>query len=608
MNTPIKTNEIKYTLNFDRLNQYYEVYKITTTEKYFSDSSYMFDSPLLCDNICSLVYESEKCIFVLMRKGIGNRQKLRDTLSELSDYSSITISAEHIPSVQPYLILQLLLNSIGSYSNILKVNNLTGHFYCFHPKWIEHISKPNESFISKIPTLEIRILPENKLILNVRTFTSIKLKNFIKFENKPIESYPQYVFSANNTLRRKLKTDTDSGFILRQTDGDKTEIPFLNLQSYDKFSKTKMGVLCDILDKFNAKFEGIAKIEFKAINEYTSIDVKSSSKMLKEIKPIVHNYLLKNKVKIVDRIGNENSAICCKKISEILKSEYDVEIRCGHRIDKSALNICLIHNAQYYIRYEIDDPHDKVYDGTVVQHITLEDFNFDAVCAIRTVVQELLIKQDILSKKINLYDWSSLKFENKTAFMMSSTDKNKNSHYFCMEIAPDGSFSISEKKLNLFEFEEYSECVDIFENDDLKKSIRGIVKFSNGDINIIRDSSLFMVPELELIKNELQSGNNYLRNRKTRDSLLTSILDIKGYNKDGKMYYFAGVIGEGMQAKIERAVNIREIQPYNNSKLFFEKLLPLMNVNFVRNGQLTVIPFPFKYLREYVKLKENKKL
>ena len=28
----------------------------------------------------------------------------------------------------------------------------------------------------------------------------------------------------------------------------------------------------------------------------------------------------------------------------------------------------------------------------------------------------------------------------------------------------------------------------------------------------------------------------------------------------------------------------------------FDKLLPLMNVTFVRNGQLTVVPFPFKYI------------
>ena len=33
----------------------------------------------------------------------------------------------------------------------------------------------------------------------------------------------------------------------------------------------------------------------------------------------------------------------------------------------------------------------------------------------------------------------------------------------------------------------------------------------------------------------------------------------------------------------------------------YEELLPLMVVEFVRNNQYTVLPFPYKYLREYIK-------
>ena len=32
----------------------------------------------------------------------------------------------------------------------------------------------------------------------------------------------------------------------------------------------------------------------------------------------------------------------------------------------------------------------------------------------------------------------------------------------------------------------------------------------------------------------------------------------------------------------------------------YEELLPLMTVEFVRNSQYTVLPFPYKYLREYI--------
>lgn len=47
------------------------------------------------------------------------------------------------------------------------------------------------------------------------------------------------------------------------------------------------------------------------------------------------------------------------------------------------------------------------------------------------------------------------------------------------------------------------------------------------------------------------------------------------------------------------------IEPYNESKLFFDSLVPLMSVPFVRNNQLTVIPFPFKYLREYININKE---
>ena len=61
-----------------------------------------------------------------------------------------------------------------------------------------------------------------------------------------------------------------------------------------------------------------------------------------------------------------------------------------------------------------------------------------------------------------------------------------------------------------------------------------------------------------------------------------------------------GTIGNGMRWLINRAANIRKIEPFEDSILMFEKLLPLMNVTFVHNGQLTIIPFPFKYLREHL--------
>ena len=92
-----------------------------------------------------------------------------------------------------------------------------------------------------------------------------------------------------------------------------------------------------------------------------------------------------------------------------------------------------------------------------------------------------------------------------------------------------------------------------------------------------------------------------MKKRTKRKELFSSIVDIKLFEKDDCKYYFSGIIGEGMRTNINTAANIRKIEGYKNSKVRFDDMLQLMSVTFVRNGQLTVLPFPFKYLREYIR-------
>ena len=133
------------------------------------------------------------------------------------------------------------------------------------------------------------------------------------------------------------------------------------------------------------------------------------------------------------------------------------------------------------------------------------------------------------------------------------------------------------------------------------EDIQGVLKNSNGKINIIKGTDWITLPELFAIDAELLEGNNKLRGRNKRDELLTSCLDVKCFEQNGDTYYFVGEIGEGMRNSISHSTNIRQIVRYKDAPDFFEQLLPLMSVSFVKNGQLTVIPFPYKYLREYIK-------
>ncbi|MDO4650842.1 MAG: hypothetical protein Q4B26_19575, partial [Eubacteriales bacterium] len=48
--------------------------------------------------------------------------------------------------------------------------------------------------------------------------------------------------------------------------------------------------------------------------------------------------------------------------------------------------------------------------------------------------------------------------------------------------------------------------------------------------------------------------------------------------------------------------NIRQIQSWKDAKIRFEEMLPLLGVDFVRSDQLTVYPFPFKYMTEFFRI------
>ena len=93
----------------------------------------------------------------------------------------------------------------------------------------------------------------------------------------------------------------------------------------------------------------------------------------------------------------------------------------------------------------------------------------------------------------------------------------------------------------------------------------------------------------------------YLRGEEERNEYLSGNIDINYIEQDEMLARFSvGEIGNGMKYTIERASVVREIQAVEGSKLIFKELLPLMGVEFVRYGMLTVVPFPFKYLREYM--------
>ena len=596
MSTPVKVNRAEVRFDKVRISDDYEVFRVNSSSSKINVGSFLLDAPVMDNTVLSVYFTRGRSFYVLTDSCCDAKQKLKTAIASQQEADDLTVEAVDILHLDDSILLQLMINALGNYkSAALRSSNLTGHYYTYNPDWIKH--KKGETTIWQVPCVEIRVDRNMVLHTDVRTFSSVKLKNKMTFGKKTFKDYPQYVFSAKRTLSRKKKDDkNEESFILRQVDGQKTVIPFLDIKNISTFYASKAGIVQSVLAQFNKIYEGLARLSLHEVKEYASLCSRPAIAKKKDDAVVVHNLLSQQCVNIVDAIKDKASEVFCSKIADILKGKYGIEADRTDKISRNALNIRVIHNADYY-----DAGADKylISKDTVIQHITMEDFT-SPESAIAVVVHDLIIKSDLQRGKISLYDWTSLNFQDDVVFgsMAHSVDED---HYYFMTIHPDGSFIIREVKDDFLGESAYDKYINMLSAGEDDGNIKGIVGIGEDSIYIIKDVGLIALPNLDGIANELESGNTKLRGKSMRESLLSGCLDIRTYDEDGHTYYFVGDIGAGMQTTVGHAANIRELCTEGSGKVDIERVLPLVDVDFVRNGQLTVVPFPFKYLREYIR-------
>lgn len=684
-----RTNKLTLTIDFEKLNEKYEIFKITTTDKYISEGSYLLDIPSL--KLKSIFYSGKgKDLYLLANKNDNLFQTIRDYISIQPNSDKLSIEKISLRNeTYPYYIAgNLFLNSLNNgNTDEFKFNNLTGKLYCFNSStdFIEkRKDQQGKSYISRITALQIKIDYNMCLCLEVKTFTNHRLKRLIDFSksksNKHWNSYPQYIISRpHNFLKRFMPSEKGSvniedTFIPRQINGEKNNISFFRFDSLNKFSQSKIGMLYHAIDLFNKSYSDIIKINFQTVSDYISLEPESNKMQLEELTRNVHNQVISMGVRIIDCIQDETSKIILTELIEKLKEEYKkLDIKVVKKPSKNKLNLKLVHRASYYNENHENDPYSNNKDY-IIQHIAIESCEKLNISMIENILKELIIKKDLIQNKISLIDWSKYNYQKDWIFGL----KDDILFYFII-VHPDGSFDFKVMENDIFSMNEYQKYINCFDN---KNEVEGIIVNPNGDINCIKNTNKFTIPEFEKIynilytlkdnspikvcnlleyikefenspkfrnnhiddlnkiKNKLQDVNvikcddlrnilnninktieefihnkvyedynialfNHLRGKIERDMLLSSETDIKYFELNNKQYYFVGYTGKGMRNKLTTSCCIREISALDNGDIFFKELLPLMDVPFVKYGQLTVIPFPFKYLREYIKQQKN---
>lgn len=331
MNSPIKTNQLRVTIDRPSFDKQYDIFAVTTSDQYFKHGAHILDVPLLENRVCAVRFLRGNTFYVMMEHAVGNVEVLKSVLQQDKTSDKLTLAKVNSTDLYSDTIIQLLLNNLGSAkSDFLRFNNITGQLYCFHPQWMKHSKKNGQDMIMKVPCLKLNVTQQLRLEATVHTFTSTLLKSKIKFTKRRFEEYPQYVLSVHHTLRRKLDNDNEPAYIERQTENDRTEIPFIDFQSLARFEQSKMGVLWRIVSEFNKQYCGTAQISFDETTSYTALEYDRHAS--KEDKQTVREALTMSSVRLVDAIGDEYSNTFCETLSEKFASRYGISVPIGKKV------------------------------------------------------------------------------------------------------------------------------------------------------------------------------------------------------------------------------------------------------------------------------------
>lgn len=576
------TNHLNVSFNYKEIDNKYDFYIISTTDKYISNGAYVIDKPIDTLHAESVVFDNGRSLFIMFKKNIISRIELVRVLED----EKITVKQIESSDIKDFILFKLFLYGINNFdSNSLKFNNITGKLFIVNPKWI---AKNKKSFKA------LNIIIDNELNIKAEavSFNSLSL-----FKNqKKLIDYAKYSFAnKNNALKRVLHFDNDENVYVRKAiGGKKAEIEFLNLNP-EKIKYTKVFYIYESLNLLKKKYEGCLTFNLENID----INVSISSIRDKEFMDNAYADFKTRNTNLVSFVKESEYAQEFDDICNNFSNQLDSNVSKGETIKNNYNNIVYIHNEDYYSDNGYDDPYKKIRRDSVIQCITVEDSSdklIDDVNAIfETIIKESVIKNDIVNKKeFTLDNWASFDFKNDWIFGKEKDNK----HYFII-VKPNGKFEFK-YKINDFE---------TFDNDILDKCSeyltdnagkeKTVIADDKGNINIISRTSRFTLPSEDILTMDKIS-----RGKESRDKYLSGVVDINYYEyPNGDFYYNVGLIGAGMNTPLPKASLL-----YKCDVLYGVNIVPYiletMSVLFVKFKSLTVLPYPVKYLNEFILMNE----
>ena len=629
----ILTNKFRAEYNYENIERDFDIYFVKGTTGLYNTN--ILDIPTAEYKALAVQHSFGKEALVLFQKGkeynLNFSRKIKEQYPNVAVEKINVLDKAERNRVFYYndrLLAQLLINSMKTpKGELFSYNNLTGKLY--YGDSTSPIRDKSTKEIYMFRFLQISLKPGMYLTLDVKTFR----------KNSYSKQGSFYIIDAETgAFRKKLKSD--------------------KVDLKDTFA---LGIMNKFLEDVKLKLSDYLTLEYDSYDAADKTEIKKSKKT--EISVEEFGKMLSEKdVTISDYCKDKQSESMLDSIVRILESDYNIHPLID-TTSESGYNIRIIYGEEYYENNKLPDPHKDDNNGLIVQHIIVENHSEEKLKnMVKKVVQELIIKGDIYSRKLSIYDWTQLKTDKTWSFVTfndieptESTDKerimlmyseyNKENSRVCNSveglvfsdinnihaIVRTCEFTIPDiYKLNMALKETNPNTAVRKENlinmiNAFSSEYPQYADETNNLIAIIREQQPVLTKYeirrfMNMQKKYAIDLNQYMRDKygvwmhpriqslKNDEYLMSNIVNICCFKKDfvleegEEVYYYAGEKSL-RRSGVSRACIIRKI--ISEKKMEFKDLLPLLSVEFVRNGQYTVVPFPFKYLREYIKISKN---
>lgn len=664
MTQKITTNELKVTFDYEAIRKNYHFYQLGTSEKFIKSGAAFLDL-VEDSFVRSIVFASGKKFYLMTKAKDVEKRMVFQAVQKYEGSEHLSIKELNAENMGKHILLQLFFNSLSNPErDAYSYNNLTGKLLCYNSSWQKKDSDGNmiqldciEVKVSKEMCLQLSAHRMTALSQKSRMqFGKRKIHDYPQYE------IAYHHHTLKRVSKEKLNEPTN--LIQKPIGNEKSSITFFDSRDYKKFSCSKNGVLYNFMNLVRKQFSEYFSIEFVTYENPKILSVKKPElRVSKEM--VQRQLLKTGINVIDEIQSSTSESFLQDLCRELQNRIPGLDCSVGKRLSKRKVNIRYIHDKDYYgeddpykasteevvvqhiteenFKHDVNTSVETILKELVIKNdlkqrkislIDWEKYEFDS-----DWIFGIEIDEEYYFMKIHpdgTFDVEKMQYD-----LFNASEYNRYMDCFSADGSVEGLVKDAVGNINIIKKTNMHTLPEIEEIEDALKKASESAKFSGEKwtrllrIAVLKTDNQTVIDKLEEIISTLQAqkqydkkdifkllkGNTirkfvidsifedkgillfaYLRNKKTREKLFSGVIDINYFQKnDTTARFCVGKIGEGMKEKLERASIIREVQAEDDSKLIFEDLLPLMNVDFVKLGMLTVIPFPFKYLREYAR-------